>query len=198
MLRFTRFLSVVLFLLVIAASAQQQPPAQPMPGPNQTPPRSDERNREAGESSSRDTRIDISPPKDDAKNHPDSGAAISDATADDNGASDVQEFHPWDPHKALKDVEIGDYYFKRKNYKAALSRYREALVYKNNDAVANFRMAQCLEKLDQHDEARLHYQEYLKILPHGPFSEDAHKALQKLGVGSAKNGTDTAPAPKQQ
>jgi rubrerythrin len=36
---------------------------------NQPPPRS-ERSREAGESSSRDTRIDLSPPPNDAKDHP--------------------------------------------------------------------------------------------------------------------------------
>jgi len=86
------------------ATAQQQS----TPGPNQEPPRS-ERNKEAGESSSRDSRIDLSPPKDDAKNHPYSGAAVSDAEAEIS--PDVQEFHPWDPHKALKDIEVGDFYF---------------------------------------------------------------------------------------
>src|SRR2546422_2472366 len=127
----------------------------PEPGKNQESPRS-ERNKEAGESSSRDTRIDLSPPKDDAKNHPNSGAAVSDADAE--MSPDLQEFHPWDPHKALKDIEVGDFYLKRKNYRAALDRYREALVYKPNDALANFHMAQCLEKLDKPDEARTHYE----------------------------------------
>ena len=44
------------------------------------------------------------------------------------GNGDVSEFHPWNPHKAAKDIEVGDYYFKeRKNYRAAADRYREAL-----------------------------------------------------------------------
>ena len=64
----------------------------------------------------------------------------------EGAASDVQEMHPWDPHKAAKDVEVGDFYFKRKNYHAALERYKEALIYKPNDALANFRLAECLEK----------------------------------------------------
>ena len=42
----------------------------------------------------------------------------------------MSEFHPWNPHKAAKDIEVGDYYFKRKNYRAAEDRYREALFYK--------------------------------------------------------------------
>jgi tetratricopeptide (TPR) repeat protein len=175
------FLLILLLASAGLAAAQVEtlPSSDQGPGETQAPPRSD-RNREAGESSSRDTRIDISPPKDDAKNHPYSGAAVSDANADASPDADVQEFHPWDPHKAAKDVEVGDYYFKRKNYRAALDRYREALVYKDNDAVANYRMAQCLEKLNQPGEARTHYEEYLKILPHGEYSADSQKKLAQL------------------
>src|SRR6476660_5263702 len=133
--------------------------------------------REGELSSSKDTRIDLTPPADDAKKHPDSGAAIMDS---ENPASDVQEFQPWDPHKAAKDIEVGDYYYKRKNYRAARERYKEALVYKPNDAIANFRLAECQEKLSNPGDAVAHYQEYLKILPHGPFAADAEKALVRL------------------
>ena len=133
--------------------------------------------RAAEESSSKDTRIDLSPPSDDQKSHPQSGAAMVDA---EDAASDVQEMHPWDPHKAAKDVEVGDFYFKRKNYRAAMERYREALVYKPNDAIANFRMAECSEKTGNQGDAIAHYQEYLKILPHGPLAPDAQKALERL------------------
>jgi tetratricopeptide (TPR) repeat protein len=144
---------------------------------NQPPPRS-ERSKEAGESSSRDSRIDLSPPSNDAKDHPNSTLPRDDA--DDNPPGDVQEFHTFDPHRAAKDIEVGDFYFKKKNYGAALERYREALLYKPNDAFANFRMAQAFEKLARLDEAAEHYQEYLKILPTGPQAEEAKKALEKL------------------
>src|SRR2546427_10925598 len=123
---------------------------QPTPGKNQEPPRS-ERSKEAGESSSRDTRIDLSPPKDDAKDHPNSTLPQADTGEDTSG--EVQELHPYDPHRALKDIEVGDFYFKKKNYRAALDRYREALFYKPNDALANFRIAQSCEKLNQSDDA---------------------------------------------
>jgi len=92
----------------------------------------------------------------------------------------VLEFHPWNPHKAQKDVEVGDYYFKRKNYKGALDRYKEALYYKENDAVATYRLAVCEEKMGDKAEARKNYEQYLKILPEGPFAQDAHAALAKL------------------
>jgi tetratricopeptide (TPR) repeat protein len=142
--------------------------------------KSDDSARQAEESSSKDTRVDLSPPSDDQKNHPQSGAAMVDA---EDTASDVQEMHPWNPHKAAKDIEVGDFYYKRKNYRAALDRYKEALIYKPNDALANFRLAECFEKTGNPSDAQAHYQEYLRILPHGPLSPDAEKALDRLKVG---------------
>jgi tetratricopeptide (TPR) repeat protein len=137
-----------------------------------------------GESSSRDTRIDVSPPKDDAKGHPGSADAIEalgiPGNSDNPDTTGVQEFHPWSPLKAIKDIEVGDFYFKRKNYKAALERYKEALYYKNNDAVATFHVAVCEQKLGNKDEARKYYEQYLKILPEGPSAKDAQASLDKL------------------
>ena len=137
----------------------------------------------SGDSSSKDTLIDLSPPADDVKAHPESSDILMDARPG-SGNADVSEFHPWNPHKAAKDVEVGDFYFKRKNYRAAEDRYREALFYKDNDAIATFRLAVCLEKMDQPDEARKEFESYLKILPHGPQAQDARKALERL-KGSA-------------
>jgi tetratricopeptide (TPR) repeat protein len=158
--------------------------------PNLAPPRSDTVNANdlgdaPGESSSKDTLIDLSPPPDDAKAHPQSSEVLRDEKPA-SGNSGVGEFHPWNPHKAAKDIEVGDFYFKRKNYRAAEDRYREALFYKDNDAVATFRLAVCLEKLDQPDEARKEYETYLKILPHGPQAEAARKAIDRL-KGTAAN-----------
>lgn len=131
-------------------------------------------------SSSRDTRIDLSPPKDDAKSHPSSQDAVQDLVPNSD-TSGIQEFHPWNPLKASKDIQVGDFYFKRKNYKAALERYKEALYYKDNDAVASFRVAECLEKLGDKDEARKYFEQYLKILPEGPLAKEARASLEKLG-----------------
>ena len=171
------------------ARAQQQPDQeQDQPGQNQAPPRSAPAT-DAGESSSRDTREDISAPKDDVKNHPNSGVVETTPEDEPGSSGDVTEMHPWNPYRAVKDDEVGDFYMKRKNYRAALARYQDALIWKEKDAVANFRMAQCYEKLDQPADAIPHYEEYLKILPDGPYAKEAHKALEKLKAGEAKNQT---------
>ncbi|HTR24894.1 MAG TPA: tetratricopeptide repeat protein [Terriglobales bacterium] len=170
-------------LLSACCLAQQDAPKQDAPKPDA--PRQKEVSRpstpdDTQESSSRDTRIDTTAPKDDAKNHPDSAEAVSDLEAPPSDGSDVQEFHPWNPYKANKDVQVGDYYYKRKNYKGALDRYKEALYYKPNDAVATFRLAQCQEKLGDKEEARKNFEQYLKILPDGPLAKEAHTSLAKL------------------
>jgi tetratricopeptide (TPR) repeat protein len=137
--------------------------AQDVPkGSPDQPPRSDV------ESSSNDTKIDTRPPANDAKDHPDSSV------------DDVLEFHAWDPHKAQKEVEVGDYYFKRENYRAAASRYEEALIYKPKDADATFKLAQSLEKLKQFDDARDNYSAFLKIIPKGKDADEARKALDRM------------------
>ena len=128
-----------------------------------------DRTGQAEASSSRDTRIDLSPPKDDAKNHPTSQDAVEDLVPGNPDTTGIQEFHPWNPLKASKDIQVGDFY------------YKEALYYKDNDAVASFRVAECQEKLGDKDEARKYFEQYLKILPEGPLAKDARASLEKLG-----------------
>ena len=191
--------ALALYLFLAVAVAQQSSAPQKNPPPNQPPPRSDSRasdsdhpaKPDAAESSSKEEPADLSPPPDDAKTHPESGSALHEAEdaaglheGDEIGG--VEEFKPWDPHKAEKDVEVGDFYFKRTNYRAALDRYREALYYKYDDAVATFRIGVCQEKLGETEEARKAYEAYLKILPHGPFAGEAHKALTRLKVAPAE------------
>jgi len=164
-----------------AASEESAKKARP---PNLEPPRSDrvrvdELGPGVGESSSKDTQVDLSPPANDAKVHPQSSAAVAAAEAASLSGG-ITELHSWDPHKAAKSVEVGDFYFKRKNYRAAEDRYREALRYKDNDAVATIRLAVCLEKLGILDDARAEYESYLRILPHGPQSAEAQKAIDRL------------------
>src|SRR6266581_9195899 len=120
-------------------NSQQSPNSASKPtaprNPNLTPPRSDRVNADTledaeGQSSSKDTMIDLSPPPDDAKAHPQSSEILMDEGSG-SGNPDVNEAHPWNPHKAANDIEVGDYYFKaRKNYRAAADRYPEALYYK--------------------------------------------------------------------
>jgi tetratricopeptide (TPR) repeat protein len=142
---------------------KQKPKEQKLPS-NSTPPRSDD------ESSSNQTRVDLSPPANDSLAHPDGGHV----------ADDRMELHEWNPLRAMKDVEVGDFYYKNGNYKAARSRYQEALRFKPRDAVATFKLALTLEKVKDFENARARYEEYLAILKDGPSAGEAKRALERL------------------
>src|SRR5258708_1482787 len=102
--------AIICFCLVGPCAAQDAPPVEQVPTDKSAPPPSDNRknpprsdNVPAGESSSRQTRIDVEPPDNDKSSHPE--AAL--------GNGDVNEFTPYNPMKALKAVEVGDFYFKK-------------------------------------------------------------------------------------
>jgi tetratricopeptide (TPR) repeat protein len=152
---------------------QQRRDINPDLKPLDQPPRSDKDTGSNEESSSKDRDTDIGPPTND-KEHP--GSMLGGPEP----AEGVTEMKPWNPHQADKDVEVGLYYFKQKNYRAAESRFREALYWQDNHAEANYRLGTALEKLGRPNEAREYYQAYLDILPNGELAKDAKKALDRL------------------
>ncbi len=87
---------------------------------------------------------------------------------------------PWDPHKAAKDVEVGQWYLKLKNYRAALERFNHALTYKPDDAEAIYGLAVTQEKLDLLSLADQNYRKYLEILPHGPKAKESEEGLKRI------------------
>jgi tetratricopeptide (TPR) repeat protein len=188
-----RGLLVSVMLACALAWGQGAPTAEGKSGPpppkNPPPPRS-EPVEDPNESSSRDSIGDIRDPN---------AAPPMSEEGEEAADSDVQEMHPWDPHRAEHNVEVGDYLMKRKSYRAAESRYREALEYKPNDAIATFRLAVVLEKMGEREEARQRYEEYLKVLPQGPLAGDAKKALERLKTkkGSPKQASRTTSPPAE-
>ncbi|HVZ17561.1 MAG TPA: tetratricopeptide repeat protein [Terriglobales bacterium] len=197
-----RVAGLVLFLFCLTgvalaqaeSSRQTAPPVDDNPddilNSPMTPPRSDKPARAPSDSddrsysSSNDSRGDISPPPDDAS-HP--GGDINIEPSPGVGETDgVMEMKPWDPHVADKDVEVGIFYYKRSNYKAAEARFRDALHWQDNHAEAIYRLAQTLEKEGKNPEAQKYYRAYLKILPQGEFAGDSKKALDRLIEKTAK------------
>jgi Tfp pilus assembly protein PilF len=134
-----------------------------------------------GESSSRDSQIDLkartTKEKEEAAPSPEDESVLT----------------PWDPHKAAKDVEVGQWYLKVKNYRAALERFNHALTYKPDDAEAIYGLAVTQEKLDLLSLADQNYRKYLEILPHGPRAKDAEEGLKRIAPNVAANKSD-APA----
>jgi Flp pilus assembly protein TadD len=85
-----------------------------------------------------------------------------------------------------KDMEIGGYYFRNKNYRGAMFRLRHALDSKPGEPEATLGLAEALNRLGNRDEARETYQAYLQKQPSGTHAEQARVTLEKLKAGRAK------------
>lgn len=145
------------------APVPDRPAAAPPDNPAEPTPAREER----GESSSNDSQINLEA----APRDREPAATVS----------DDKELLPYDPHRAEKDIEVGNYHLRLKNYRAALDRFNDALLYKPGDAEATYGLAFTEEKLDLLSQAYKNYQAYLKILPEGPRAKDAQEAIRRIG-----------------
>lgn len=95
------------------------------------------------------------------------------------------------PPGAAKDVEIGNYYFRRGSYRAALSRFEEAAHDDPTYAAAYLGLGKVYEKIGLKRKALDAYQKYLDALPSEKDAEEAkavHRAMArlKMELGSAR------------
>jgi hypothetical protein len=79
-----------------------------------------------------------------------------------------------------EDVDVGNYYLERKNWKAAQARFASAFALDGENPDAVWGMAEAERHLDQFKEAADHYKLFLNYDPDGPHSKSARKALQEV------------------
>ncbi len=85
--------------------------------------------------------------------------------------------YSFNPLEAEHDVQIGNYYFKKGNYKAAVNRFREATRWNPGYAEAYLRLGDSEEKLRDKTAARQAYEKYLELAPEGKEAESVKKKL---------------------
>ena len=109
--------------------------------------------------------------------------------ADDASAREQEEVPPEpDPDKARKAVEIGNFYYKRENYKAAEVRYREAILYGPEWPKGYEKLVRTLETMARYDQAIQACRDFLRAVPDSrkapEFERRAKLLQQKLGIGA--------------
>ena len=67
------------------------------------------------------------------------------------------------PVQSKKEITAGNFYFKKGNYRAAATRYREATRWDNGSAEAFFKLGEANEKARDLKAAREAYETYLKL-----------------------------------
>jgi tetratricopeptide (TPR) repeat protein len=92
--------------------------------------------------------------------------------------SAAPETFPLDPLESDRNIKVGNYYWHKGNYRAALQRYERATKYNPSSADAFFKVGEAEEKLKNKGAAKAAFQRVIQI---SPDSKTAHEAKKKLG-----------------
>lgn len=71
------------------------------------------------------------------------------------------------PLQAIKEIRVGNYYFKKGSYKAALRRYEESLKWDPNSAEGWYKLGEVHTKMGDAKAAREAWTKYLELEPDG-------------------------------
>jgi len=85
-----------------------------------------------------------------------------------------------DERKGAASRDVGEFYFDRGNYRAAESRFVQALQFNPIDPRAMYDLARSLQKLNQAPQAISRYQACIDLEPAGLYADRSRKALQDL------------------
>lgn len=131
-----------------------------------------------GESSSTDPRNAPPPASDPLKPAPTKRKnKDKDTSTTDQPTSNTPDQPTWDPLRADKDIEVGEFYLKKGDLDAAIDRFQDAAAAKPGYAVPYRYLGEAQEKKGQKREAIKSYKRYLDMYPH---AEDAAKIQKKL------------------
>ena len=81
------------------------------------------------------------------------------------------------PLESERNIKIGNFYWSKRNYHAALNRYQDATRYNPSSPEAFFKVGEAEEKLKHKDAAKAAFQ---KVISLAPDSKLAHEAKRKL------------------
>jgi len=113
---------------------------------------------------------------------------------------DEEEVKPLVTPPAWKSVEVGNFYLRRKKYRAALSRFQEAAKTDPYNPQACLGMGRVYERLGLKQKALENYRKYLDLLPSAKEAEESkevQKAVARLEeqLSSAKTPRPAATKP---
>jgi tetratricopeptide (TPR) repeat protein len=114
---------------------------------------------------------------DKASPKPKSDAKSQDQEPPEEDESLKPKEYSFNPLEAEHDLKVGNYYFKKGSYPAALARFREATRWNPNYADAFLRVGDTEEKLKNNAAAREAYTKYLELAPESKEAESVKKKL---------------------
>jgi tetratricopeptide (TPR) repeat protein len=107
-------------------------------------------------------------------------AAVQEQEPPEEDVSLVPKEYSFNPLQASKDLRIGNYYFKKGNYRAAAHRFEEATKWDGTNAEAYLRLGEAKEKQHDRKAAAEAYAKYLEVAPDAKDAPEVKKRLEKV------------------
>ncbi|HTF23745.1 MAG TPA: tetratricopeptide repeat protein [Candidatus Limnocylindria bacterium] len=98
----------------------------------------------------------------------------------DTATQNAPDQPAWDPLRAEKDLEVGQYYMKKGDLDAAIDRFQDATAAKPGSAIPFRYLAEAQEKKGLKKQAIKSYQRYLDLYPHAEDGDKMRKKIDKL------------------
>jgi tetratricopeptide (TPR) repeat protein len=86
----------------------------------------------------------------------------------------------WDPLRAEKDIEVGQYYMRKGDVDAAIDRFQDATTAKPGYAIPFRYLGEAQEKKGLKNQAVKSYSRYLELYPHAEDGDKIRKKIDKL------------------
>jgi tetratricopeptide (TPR) repeat protein len=98
----------------------------------------------------------------------------------DNATKNAEDQPMWDPLRAEKDLEVGQYYMRKGDVDAAMDRFQDAIVAKPGYAIPFRYLGEAQEKKGLKRDALRSYTRYLELYPHAEDKSKIEKKIEKL------------------
>jgi len=98
----------------------------------------------------------------------------------DSATQSAPDQPTWDPLRAEKDLEVGQYYMRRGDYDAAIDRFNDAIEAKPGYAVPFKFLGEAQEKKKLRKQAIKSYTRYLELFPSAEDGDKIRKKIDKL------------------
>jgi tetratricopeptide (TPR) repeat protein len=98
----------------------------------------------------------------------------------DTATQNAPDQPTWDPLRAEKDLEVGQFYMKKGDLDAAIDRFQDATTAKPGYAIPFRFLGEAQEKKGLKKQALKSYQRYLDLYPHAEDGDKVRKKIDKL------------------
>ena len=88
--------------------------------------------------------------------------------------------YSFNPLQSVKDVNVGNLYYKNHKYRAAEMRYTSATKWNDGNAEAWLKLGEVAERLKDTDKAKQAYQKYLDLAADAKNAPEIRKKMEKL------------------